>query len=363
MNVNSITQNNELFESWEMTVASGFDYHKFPNSKDYAESALIRRVSQLNREELLELMERIVWKPFLGSEWVFDEAFTRFNDLNGQALTERGWVRSVTNKIPTQSPLTAKGADWIFKRRVQREDISTSVNLAEISSVLDKSYLFVQIGPHVQPIYVERQNGKVRLLVTDSLGIEKVCYPLLLRQLQEDHFTGEVYLYTPQRQTSPSNCAVFAIRDLVKIFKRQQLVSEGAIDIFSWVKNHLQKKDLLSSFRVYQCNSLPLEMLKGSHMVSLIETAAASKASLGSVLPRHSPSGEPENIETCIKSVKKHMRSICVTKYGVETENNYNFLISDRAMKYKVKMCQAFVEALYTRSTISKNGAYVALPV
>ncbi len=368
-----------LVEEWQMVVSSHLDYKSFPSTTDYQESSLIGRVLLMDATALLDFMERIVQRPFAGSEWLFDEAFERFNALHNNIFLDMGWIRSSNDTIHAENRITAEGAAWIFNGITRSENPAVNVRLENIQDVFREflrgtvrdCYLFLQNGSHTMPIYMERRGKmQIRLIATDASGggEKEEYYKGLVNALRRCGFQGEVYLSEQSRQFTAINCAVFGVCDLLKIFKRQQLVLSGVMDIFEWAQIHkTERRERCNRFLVYGIDRLPTEMVKSIQSCSRLylfflsmpeiyqgrpqtwelSHGLNSKFETGPgiaenhPLPIYKSTGEPEDYFTLFRCVQKHIRSISILlKDGSGKEKLMNCLIQDRAMKYKLKMCR-----------------------
>ncbi len=101
--------------------------------------------------------------------------------------------------------------------------------------------------PHVVPIFIKKDEGKVKIFVINSLGHEittsKREMPLVLRRLFEkfshrsEYFDKlEIYSYKPVRQNDGSSCSIFSVLDLKNLY-------ESHLDGFDIFKHFLEKED------------------------------------------------------------------------------------------------------------------------
>ncbi len=183
--------------------------------------------------------------------------------------------------------------DYIFLLKNKLDAISKDPQI-------DEFYFLFGTG-HTTPIYIKKIEGKWVALITDSIGEDQYGLCTLLKRYLS---TEVIYFSTYKRQEDWVACAIFAIRDLVQIYRHRE-------EILSFFSKQLSEKDENTSIK--SVNVLPPYLMKTTHSLTKMNKFFAETGS-GSQISSRS--------ETYAKNLEKHTRT------------GQNKLIEDRAAKY-----------------------------
>lgn len=181
---------------------------------------------------------------------------------------------------PNKYTLTSKGIDLIVADLRKREKIRCDVNTcfmdaknrhhpdsietklgAFLKSGQKEAFFIVRHGfeaGHHTPLYIQKHNDGYRILMTDSTGGE-TYYGVYLQNtleeiLQNNHIDAKIYTHIGEaRQYDSTNCAIFAIRDVVQVAKNPDA-------IFEWIEKNGESIEASSTSLLFK--HLPPQMMK-----------------------------------------------------------------------------------------------------
>lgn len=187
---------------------------------------------------------------------------------------------------------------------------------------------------HMLPVFVEKKDGKCRILITSSTG-ETWCTSFLESFLGSSPIKWnknvEVYVYQPKRQHDHSNCFLFTLEDI----KHLHVLKQKGFEIFKFLKElnlPTQGSDnIFSIFKFFHPSVYSLNVLPPSMMAT-----TQSLSQIGKYLNEEESRFDSESLKRLRDKVEKHtvLRVGDLRRGKSEQTKEYNNLIHNHLWKY-----------------------------
>lgn len=184
---------------------------------------------------------------------------------------------------------TAKESSTSYTKDPQRLTFQIEAQIEQMKKIKGPARCTFVVGQsaHFTPIFLEKTaDGKFHVLITDSTGNNDYYISTIKEDinvaLKRSSVSGksEIYVYTKQRQFDQTNCAAFAIHDVVKM-------SKNADHLFTWIQDN-GKIGRSKEGRVHSFYRLPPTMMKTAPR-SVVDKYAkeVTDSKLSSFLQKH----------------------------------------------------------------------------
>ena len=195
----------------------------------------------------------------------------------------------------------------------------------------NKKIFIVYQYKHYTPLLVEKYDGGIRIVITDSRGKNnlsaKKLYPAIQDTLSKVNIAFEnasIYFLEISRQNGNYGCGIFSIRDAVHIAKNTDKLWEQVL------KSSKEENNDKCAMKTYNFSSLPPEMILVTHSLQYIkkydeENRLSEDSKVENKLRKK---GKIINISTDNKINERNLKAeIHLRKYVVDTIISEDILI------------------------------------